>query len=162
MRSNTLPVISLVHYQQNYKFVLMSMHHQASHFFFIFLVHKCLSSLKDLVCFIREYLFSIIICDIKTRQDWYNNNDDLPADDPLMCGSGRGGGQVSRPPPLGNYSLFNLHIKIIAKICLRLLQLWQIQLSFGPPTPFGKNFWIRAVWNTWSPFDSSWLETNSP
>lgn len=128
-------MISLVQCQPNFKFVLMSMHHHAFLSFFIFLVHKCFSSLKDLVCFIREFLLSIIICDIKTRQDWYNNNDDLPADDPPMCGSGRVG-QVSWPPPPGNYSLFNLHRKIIAKICLRLLQLWQIQLSFRTPHPF--------------------------
>lgn len=135
MRSNTLPVISLVHYQQNYKFVLMSMHHQASHFFFIFLVHKCLSSLKDLVCFIREYLFSIIICDIKTRQDWYNNNDDLPADDPLMCGSGRGRGVRCPGPHPWGIIVYSIYILKLSQICLGLLQLWQIQLSFRPPPP---------------------------
>lgn len=147
MRSNTLPVISLVHYQQNYKFVLMSMHHQASHFFFIFLVHKCLSSLKDLVCFIREYLFSIIICDIKTRQDWYNNNDDLPADDPFMCGSGRGRGVRCPGPHPWGIIVYSIYILNYRKYASDSSNSGKYNYPSDPPPhpPFGKIFWIRAV-----------------
>lgn len=131
-------------------------------FFFIFLVHKCFSSLKDLVCFIREFLLSIIICDIRhDRIDTITMTICLQTIPP--CADLEGWVRCPGPHPR-EITVYSIYIE-------KLSQKYASDSSnFGkynypsdpPPPPGGKNFWIRAVWNTWSPFDSSWLETNSP
>lgn len=57
---------------------------------------------------------------------------------------GGGGSGVQAPPP-GNYSLFNLHIKIIANMPRTPPTLANTTILQTPHPPFGKIFWIRAV-----------------